>query len=166
MFFADDSINPIVEAPQFDIENSDPHGFYKIVDDYTQQDFALNYGGYPRSDIALLNEQQDMTYVNNLLSRLSERSSDGVSDDVSDFDLSLAHKSKYCQTASEMIKYYENLLEERDRRSLETADEKDREKLAVELAEKRKILRDSLTPEEIQQLNKLKRDKEIESLID
>lgn len=167
MFGAVDSIvlpmKPIIEME----ESSDPHGFYQIVDDFAAQDFAKNYGGFARSDVAILEEQEDLTYVNNLLARLNERHSDGVLESVmSDADLMLAHKSKYCQSASEKIKYYENLLEERDRRELERFDGEEKTKREAELKERRELLRQTLNPEEKEYLRKKAREREIDTLID
>lgn len=167
MFGAVDSVvlpmKPIMEMD----ETSDPHGFYQIVDDFAAQDFAKNYGGFARSDVAILEEQEDLTYVNNLLARLNERHSDGVLESaLSDADLMLSHKSKYCQSASEKIKYYENLLEERDRRELERLDGEDKKKREQELKERRELLRQTLNPEEKEYLRKKAREREIDTLID
>lgn len=158
--------NATIEPIVWDENQSDPRLFYKPVDEYTSRAFAQNYGGYPRSDVALLNEQTDLTAVNWLLDRLAQRPGDGVGDDVSDFDLSISHKSKYCQTASEMINHYENLLKVRDDRELECMDSKEREKAAKEFEDRRSRLRETLTSEEKEYLRKQKRQKEIESLID
>lgn len=140
--------------------------FFRKLDDLTANSFARNYGGHPRSDVALLNEQNDLNGVNAILARLDERKSDGYGPDVSDSDIRIAFKSKYCQSASEMIKYYENLLEVRDKLALEKMEESEREKAASELKAKRDALRATLTAEEKEYLRKAKRDKEIESLID
>lgn len=167
MFVAiDESLCPMVKIMEME-EASDPHGFYQIVDDFAAQDFAKNYGGFARSDVAILEEQQDLTYVNNLLARLTERHSDGILESaMSDADLMLAHKSKYCQSASERIKYYENLLEERDKRALALMEESKREKAAAELKAKRELLRSTLNPEEKEYLRKKAREREIGTLID
>lgn len=145
---------------------SDPHLFFKPVDEYTSREFARNYGGHPRSDIALLNEQTDMSAVSWLLDKLQQRPSDGVGSDVSDQELSINHKSKYCQTASEVIDYYEDILKRRDDRELAQMQEKDRASKEKEFAERRKKLRDSLTPEEREALRVAKRKKEVDELLD
>ena len=140
--------------------------FFRKLDDFTSQAFARNYGGHPRSDIALLNEQQDLSAVNSLLSRLNERSGDGFSPDVPDNEIALAFKSKYCQTASEKIKYYEHLLEIRDNRELEALEGKERDERAAALKAQREQLISTLTAEEKEQIRQAKRKKEIETLID
>lgn len=166
MFVGSDNLNPMVHCPKYVDGESSPFGYYQICDDFTQQDFARNYGGHPRSDIALLEEQQDLTFVNNLLSRLNERKSDGVGDEVSDADLSVAFKSKYCQTASERIKYYENLLKVRDDREIERLEGKEREQRIAELAAQRERLRNTLNSEEREKLRALRREREIEQLLE
>lgn len=140
--------------------------FFRKLDDLTANSFARNYGGHPRSDVALLNDQIDLTGVNAILARLDERKGDGYGSDVSDADIRLAFKSKYCQSASEMIKYYENLLEIRDNKALAQMEESERERAASDLKAKRESLRATLTADEKEYLRKAKRDKEIESLID
>lgn len=145
---------------------SDPHMFYKPVDEYTSREFARNYGDHPRSDIALLNEQTDMSAVNWLLDKLQQRKSDGVGSDISDKDLSISHKSKYCQTASEQINHYERILEERDNRELAQMEEKQRAEKAKEFEERRRKLRESLTQEEREALRQARRKKEVDELLD
>lgn len=145
---------------------SNPHAFYKPVDDYTSREFARNYGGHPRSDIALLNDQTDMSAVNWLLDKLQQRPGDGVGPEISDRELSIAHKSKYCQTAAEMIQYYDDLLRIRDERELEQIQEKDRAAKEKEFAERRRRLRESLSQDELDSLRKAKRQKEIDELLD
>ena len=59
-----DFYRPRVEdVLKFDSATSDPCMFFKIVDDWSAQDFAKNYGGHPRSDVALLEEQTDLSFV-------------------------------------------------------------------------------------------------------
>ena len=41
--------------------------FFRKLDDFTSKSFARNFGGHPRSDIALLNEQSDLNGVNAIL---------------------------------------------------------------------------------------------------
>ena len=159
-------IKPTIPEPLKFTPESDPNLFFKIVDDWSQQDFAKNYGGHPRSDVALLEEQQDMSFVEQLLSRLFERSSDGVSDDVSDADLAVSFRSKYCQTASEKIAYYENLLKIRDDKVLAQMEESEREQAAKELAAKRDALRQTLTAEEKEYLRSEARKRAISELND
>lgn len=145
---------------------SDPRAFYKPVDEYTSREFARNYGNHPRSDVALLNEQTDMTAVNWLLDKLQQRPSDGVGADVSDKELSINHKSRYCQTASEMIDYYEGLLKIRDDRELAQMEEKERASKEKEFAERRRKLRESLTQEEREALRAARRKREVDELLD
>lgn len=154
------------ETPVWKDGESDPHMFYKPVDEYTSREFSRNYGGHPRSDIALLNEQSDITSVQWILDKLQQRPGDGVGPEVSDKDLAIAHKSKYCQTASEVTEYYERILEERDNRELAQMEEKERASKEKEFAERRKRLRESLTQEEREALRLAKRKREVDELLD
>ena len=157
--------NVKVEVITWEEGKSDPRLFYKPVDEYTSREFARNFGGHPRSDIALLNDQTDMSAVSWLIDKLQQRPSDGVGSDISDQELAIAHKSKYCQSASEMIDYYENLLKQRDDRELAQMEEKQRAEKEKEFAERRKKLRESLTQEEREALRVAKRKKEVDELL-
>ena len=44
-------IKPVIPETRKFTPESDPNLFFKIVDDWSQQDFAKNYGGHPRSDV-------------------------------------------------------------------------------------------------------------------
>lgn len=144
----------------------EPRLYFKVVGDYTSEGFAKNYGGHPRSDVALLDESDNMMALTQVLNRMDQRKSDGVSADVSDSELSLAFKSKYCQTASEYAKYYEHLLEIRDHRELEKLEGDERVKRDAELKSRRDALRQTLNADEKEYLRKKQREREIESLID
>lgn len=144
----------------------EPRLYFKIVGDYTAEGFAKNYGGHPRSDVALLDESDNMMALQQVLNRMDQRRNDGVSDDVPDSELSLTFKSKYCQTASEYAKYYEHLLEIRDQRELEKLEGDERVKRAAELRSRRDALRQTLNADEKEYLRKKQREREIESLID
>lgn len=147
-------------------EDKDPRLFYRPVGDFGEQAFCRNYGGHPRSDVAVLNEQNDLTEVQGLISRLFQRSGDGVTDEVSDAELSLSHRSRYCQTASEKIQWYMSQLERRDNALLQKASADERAKLAADQKAKRDALYASLTNEERDDLRTKKRQKDIDSLID
>lgn len=76
--------------------------------------FAQNYGGYPRSDIAVINEQNDLAVAKGLLESLQDYSQPDVNQGRSDAELLLALQSKYCQTPSEQISYFANEIARRD----------------------------------------------------
>lgn len=76
--------------------------------------FALNYGGYPRSDIAIINEQQNFALAKAMFEQLADYGSNSSDSGVSDAELLLGLRSKYCQSASEQIRYFENEISRRD----------------------------------------------------
>lgn len=139
--------------------------FFRVLDIPTEKSFVRNYGGHPRSDIAVINEQTDLSVAANLVERLSVQPQSGDPNASID-DVLLTMKSKYCQTPSEMIDYYDRILKERDDRALAKLEGEEKEKVAADLAAKRKLLYDSLTNEEKEALRNKKRAKEVESLID
>lgn len=73
-------------------------------------DFARNYGGYPRSDIALINDQQNIQVAQAMLDKLPNIHVNGSLDDVS---AKAALTSKYMQCPSEIIPYIERVASER-----------------------------------------------------
>lgn len=80
--------------------------------------FAQNFGGYPRSEIAIINECQNAVLQESLIKQLDDfrASADAQNVGVPDAELMLAHKSKYQQTASEVQQYYYDMLTIRDSR--------------------------------------------------
>lgn len=140
--------------------------FFRKLDDLTARSFARNYGGHPRSDIALLNEQNDLNGMTAIVNRIEERHGDGFNPDVPDAEIRIAFKSRYCQTASEMIQYYDNILAERDRRATEHMEGEAKKKADAELKAKRDELIATLTPDEKEYIRKLKRERDLDSLID
>lgn len=102
--------------PNVAVLNSDGSNkcdFY-IPDVIGNRRFAQNYGGYPRSDIALINEQTDIAVAKGLLESLNDYSQPDVNQGRSDAEMLLSLRSKYCQTASEQIRYFENEISKRD----------------------------------------------------
>ena len=123
-----------------------PTGFFHVVriakdkknaaaffqlDMMTSKSFAKNYGNHPRSDIALINEQQNLQAAQNLLNRLQVLPDDKRVG-VSESQLIAAMRSKYCQTQGEMVRHFENLLEVRDKRIAAEAYAKQQAALAAQ----------------------------------
>lgn len=114
-------VTPLVTFPEFNAENVCD---FFASDSVGNRSFAQNYGGYPRSDIALINEQQSLQVAQNLLNNLNEYSSDGSTAGLSDIEIMMAHKSKYCQTPSERVRWIENQMQlYRDREAAKLADQ-------------------------------------------
>ena len=77
--------------------------------------FANNFGGYPRSEIAEINAAADLNQQANLLAQLNDYSTnDNPNAGLSDAEIMLGHRSKYCQTASEQVAWLESQIHERD----------------------------------------------------
>lgn len=90
-------------------------GLFYCADVVGARRFAQNYGGYPRSEIAEINEAQSLELQMNLLSSLNDYSpKDNPNSGLSDAEIMLGHKSKYIQTPSESVRWLESQIAERD----------------------------------------------------
>lgn len=100
--------------PHLKKDNSNIEAFF-CPDVVGDKRFALNFAGYPRSEIAQINAAADLNQQINLLSQLTDFSSDSNPNaGLSDADIMLGHRSKYCQTASEQVRWLESQIHERD----------------------------------------------------
>lgn len=100
--------------PHLKEDNSNISAFF-CPDVVGDKRFALNYGGYPRSEIAEINAAADLNQQISLLSQLTDYTPDSNPNaGLSDADIMLGHRSKYCQTASEQIRWLESQIHERD----------------------------------------------------
>lgn len=81
--------------------------------------FANNYGGWPRSDLATINAQTDLNVAKAMAMQLETFDSNPANVGLSDQQIMMAAKSKYCQASSEQIAYYERMIAERDSRIAE-----------------------------------------------
>lgn len=151
--------------PSYGDINKESSRFYCVDVVDTTKSAVRNYGGYCRSDIALINEESNIEVAANLLSRLAERPSDG-SVDMSVEQLRLAHRSKYCQTPSEQCLWFENQMEMADNKALATLEEEEYVNTQKELSRQRKAFEDSLTSEEKEMIRKMRREKEIKSYVE
>lgn len=82
--------------------------------------FAQNYGGHPRSDIAEINAQVSLQSAENLLRDLQVFELDNANAGLSDAEIMLGHRSKYCQLPSEQLAWLEEQLELRDLRRIQS----------------------------------------------
>lgn len=90
-------------------------GLFYCADVVGARRFVLNYGGYPRSEIAEINEAQSLEMQMALLSSLNDFSpKDNPNSGLSDVEIMLGHKSKYIQTPSESVRWLESQIAERD----------------------------------------------------
>lgn len=102
--------------------------FY-AVSDLTKDGFARNFGGYPRSDIAIINEQQNLSVARAMLENLPDYHSVDSPNIGSDVDIMNSVRSKYMQSPSEILPFIEKEIEKRDARIL-----KEREAVAAAAA--------------------------------
>lgn len=110
----------VLQVSLLDVDGKNRRDFY-CADVIGSKKFAVNYAGYPRSDISLINEQTNVAVAKSMLQSLNDYHSDsnptaGMSDD----EIMLSHMSKYQQTYSECARYVENQLGIVRRRSAES----------------------------------------------
>lgn len=99
-----------VKVESFSKENKER---FFMPDVPLNKSFVRNHAGYPRSEVAQIREQQNEQVALAMLSQLSEVPASYQSADLSDETIMMAHRSKYCQTPSEMLSHIENQLEAR-----------------------------------------------------
>lgn len=89
--------------PKLMDDNSNLSAFY-CPDVVGSRRFVLNRGGYPMSEIHQIVEAETVEMQMNLLAQLEDYTpSDNPNSGLSDAEIMLGHRSKYCQTASEQI---------------------------------------------------------------
>lgn len=104
-----EDINPTLKE-----DNSNIAAFF-CADVVGAKRFVLNRGGYPMSEIAQINAAADLNQQVNLLNQLEDYSpTSNPNAGLSDAEIMLGHRSKYCQTASEQISWLEEQIHNRD----------------------------------------------------
>lgn len=105
-----ESIVPIELAP----DGSNANDFF-CADVVGGKDFVQNFGGYPRSEIAEINEQKNIQLQAAMLQKLEDYSQfNNPNAGKTDAEIALSHKSRYQQTATEMQSWLEGQLQIRD----------------------------------------------------
>lgn len=135
--------------------------------DMSGESFHLNYGGNPRSDIAYLNGLEDIAVAETLLNKMAQLPDSGNTNaDLTDEQLLAMCGSAKAQTFADMVAKIERGVEEKYRAEIASVDA-ERVKAEYE-SRKSKIqsLKDSLSAEERDSLNKKRRQIDIEKLID
>lgn len=106
--------------PTLSKDSKNVNAFYMSSAPLELKDFMLNYGGYPRNEIAMINEQENEVVAQQMLARLTVLpEGDNPNVGLSDAEIMLSHRSKYCQTSSEQIEFIDSLLERRNSRIAE-----------------------------------------------
>ena len=107
-------------CPKLNDDGSNVGDFY-CADVVGNRRFAQNYGGYPRSEIAEINDAATMQEQMNLLSQLNDYTpSDNPNAGLSDAEIMLSHRSKYQQCATELQSWIVNQINIRDARVAES----------------------------------------------
>lgn len=97
-------------------DGSNKGDFYG-VETLSSQKFAQNYGGYPRSDIALINEQQNLSVAESMLENLPDfGTQNNPNQGLSDTEIIKGVQSKYMQSPAEVLPYLEKKIQERNDR--------------------------------------------------
>lgn len=103
-----------VTNPELFSDGSNARMFF-CADVVGNRRFAQNYGGYPRSDIAEINNAANEQMQMQLLSQLNDYSpSSNPNAGLTDAEIMLGHRSKYQQAPSESIAWLESQLHQRD----------------------------------------------------
>lgn len=96
--------------PHLKEDNSNISAFF-CADVIGAKRFVLNRGGYPMSEIAQINAAADLNQQMNLLQQLEDFTPDSNPNaGLSDAEIMLGHRSKYCQTASEQIGWLQDQM--------------------------------------------------------
>lgn len=101
-------------VPVLKADGSNAQDFF-TADVIGGKSFVQNYGGYPRSDIEIIEAAASLELQKALLDKLVDYS-DAINPNagLTDVQLMMAHKSKYQQCPSEMQAYYQSLIEQRN----------------------------------------------------
>lgn len=104
-------------VPKLADDGSNQCDFYR-ADVLGSKKFVTNYGGWPRSDLALINEQTDLGVAKAMAAQLVDFNSDAPNSHrgMFDTDIILQSRSKYCQAPAEQLKFIERQISERDAR--------------------------------------------------
>ena len=107
----DVSLDAIVVVPLKE-DGSNAKDFF-VADVVGNKKFAQNFGGYPRSEIAEINECTNIEVQKNLLNALTDyrAGADGQNVGLSDIQIAMGHRSKYQQTPCEMQDWIESQLQ-------------------------------------------------------
>lgn len=121
--------------PQLAKDGSNKGDFF-ATETMVSKKFAQNYGGYPRSDIALINEQNNISVARAMVEQLTDYSSVGSENQgKSDAEIMLSVQSKYMQAPAEFLPYLENEISKRDARLAASAQSQSVESPKVDVNE-------------------------------
>lgn len=99
-------------------DGSNRHDFFCASGTLDKKSFVNNYGGWPRSDLAIINEQTDFNVAKAMLANI-EQFPESQRSNFSEAELLIMNKSKYTQSISENLAYTEKVLQFRDEKLAE-----------------------------------------------
>lgn len=126
---------------------------------------VFNYGGWHRNDLAMLNAQTDMSVAKAMAMQLHQTDDVDLNAGKTDAEILLHAKSKYIQSPSEMTAYIEQELAFRDERLARAAQIAADAKAAASYKKAMDDLKDSLTPEEREEVRAATRKNQINKLV-
>lgn len=97
-------------------DKSNIKDFY-CADVHGGRSFLLNDGGYPMNDVDQILRAQDDKVRASLLAQLDEVPTSGVPSDTPNEEVLMSLRSRYQQTPSELVSFYERQLEIAESRS-------------------------------------------------
>lgn len=148
----------------FQSDGSNMHDFAK-VDVLGNKRFNNNYAGWPRSDLALIDSQTDLKVAKAMAMELETFDVSNYNEGLTDAEIMLQARSKYCQSPSEQMRYYERMLEIRDKEAAQVSVLRARAAAAARAAKEEQDLKDSLTPEEREEVRSQSRKNQIHKLV-
>lgn len=92
-------------------------GKFFVADVRGGKSFLQNDAGYPMNDIDAIFRQQDSMIRESMIKNLEEVPTTGSPADVPNTEILLGLRSRYLQTPSEMVSWYEKQLEIADARN-------------------------------------------------
>lgn len=102
-----------IKVPVLAKDGSNSSDFFGV--DTRGRKFALNHGGYTRSELAQIFEQENLAAQANLLSQMVDYTpQSNPTAGLTDVEISLMHRSKYQQTPNEMQTWLDGQLQIRD----------------------------------------------------
>lgn len=101
-----------IKLPVLAKDGSNAKDFFGVD---TTRKFALNHGGYPRSELAQIFEQENLVAQANLLEQMVDYTpTTNPTAGLTDVEISLMHRSKYQQTPNEMQTWLDGQIQIRD----------------------------------------------------
>lgn len=153
-----------VKLPTLKKDKSNISDFF-AVDTVGNKAPVFNYGGWHRNDLATLNAQSDMSVAKAMAMQLHQTDEVDLNAGKSDAEILLHAKSKYIQSPSEMTRFIEQELAFRDERLARAARIAADAKAAAASKKAMDDLKDSLTPEEREEVRAESRKNQIKKLV-